>query len=438
MKYPIRRLPKIKLILSALFISLLSSNFVAIAADPTPATTLVPNYRDPEIPQVQSLSTSITKTDNQLTVLAELTVKIKSNTLNYIEINLLPKTNSQAINPKLIPPCVKLGGIKAQSNNPGGDMQTLQSRIQSADKWYVEKHVVTTILKLPPVQYPTKVPTFQDLCDGQYVVSTIILKDAAARTLTITANASSTAPVGTTAPNATSNSATQRNRFTDTPIMQTDFWVDGFPMPCSEATNLAPITSTTTVNGRATTTTSVPKSSPTIRSTCNQLLDFNRVYLNITGDSTGTTNSTGTASLPIVDYAGQAKEILNQNKQLTNQVETLSKQVESLQRRISIFQSGGKQPTEENTTGGSLPIVDYKAKADSLQKQLDALNLKLKQLTGKSLSSTKPSPRVTASTKPSVRASSRANTSNRNSNRSTWSNSRNSKNTIKPTSSPTK
>lgn len=394
----------------------------SFAADPSPSPTnsgtsntnssLIPNYRDPEIPQIQGLNTSVSKVDGQLTVLAELSVRIRSNTLNYIEINLLPKTSTGAVNPKLIPPCVKLGSIKATSTNVGGDMQTLQSRSQTPDKWYLERHVVSTVLKLPPVTYPTATPTYQDLCDGQYVVSTIILKDAAGKTLTITANAASTASI------STSTTAQARNKFTDNAIMQTDFWTDGFAMPCSPGSNLAPVTSSSTVNGRTTTTTATPTTPVTVRVPCNQTLDFNKVYISVGPGPGGATSSSGSSSLPIVDYAGQAKEMTSVNKRLTNQIEILEKQVANLQGRILIYQRGGKPAIDTSTAEGTLPLVDYRAKANALQKKVDELTAQLaKSIQGKkpatsgnSLKQTK-KPAVTASSpKPSLQSQSGQNT----------------------------
>ena len=363
-----------KSILRVLVLIFISINLIvpqsATSAEPSPATTngsLVPNYRDPEIPQLQSLQTSIQKNNDQLSVMASLSVKIHSNTLNYIEINLLPKVTQETVNPKLIPPCVKLGTIKATTNNPGGDMQTLQTRSQTADKWYLEQHVVGVTLKLPSVLYPTTTPTYQDLCDGQYVISSIVLKDAASHTITFTANAASTAPV------STSNSSTSSTvkKFTDAPIMQTDFWLDGFPMPCFPATNLAVTTSTTTINGKSTTVTNQPNSASTIRSTCNQSIDFSKVYLNVNGTASGDTGLNGTSKLPIVDYATLGKSAVEENKRLTSQIQVL-------QSRITILQGGGKVTTDAQSATTNLPIVDYKAKVDELQKQIDALTAQLK------------------------------------------------------------
>lgn len=424
------------LLICALSISLAVGN-PAIANDPSPSPTpgssasgtgtgtLTPNYRDPEIPQIQSLVTSVTKTDNQLSVLAELTVKIRSNTLNSIEINLLPKTSSTAVNPKLIPPCVKLGSIKATTNNVGGDMQTLQSRSVTSDKWYLEKHIVGTTLKLPLVLYPTATPTYQDLCDGQYVISTIVLKDAANRTLTLTANASSTAVVTTTTTTATS----ARNRFTDAAIMQTDFWTDGFDMPCTSGSNLAPVTTTTTVNGRATTTTAVPASSPTIRTPCNQAIDFTKVYINVGPGSGGETTSAGTTTLPIIDYVGEWKEATAQNKTLARQVESLTKQVSELKDRIAFFQQPGKNSSSSTNDNPSMPLIDYRAKAEALQKQLDALKAQLAQ-SGNKQTSPKPTVKTTSKATPKASTSATPKVTSRTNSRSSW----NKSPTPKPTS----
>jgi hypothetical protein len=371
--------------------------FVAIAsglpmqaghtADTSTATILTPNYRDSEIPQIQTLATSVSKTNDQLTVAAELNVKIKSNTLSSIELNLSPRTTNQAVNPKLIPPCVKLGSIKAQSATVGGEMGALQSRVKTSDGWYLERYVVTLISKLPLVLYPTAVPTYQDLCDGQYLISSIVLKDAAGHILTITANASSTAPIVTATSNqTTSNSTVASNKFLDTPIMQADFWIEGYPMPCVPTTNLAPVTTTTTVNGKSTTTSVAPKTSSTIRTACNQGVDFTKVYINASGSTNG---GIGSSPLPVVDYASQAKGALQENLQL-------KKTVDSLQQRLSNFESGKKPTVDTSTASVALPIIDYKAKADALQKQIDSLNAQLKKfgVTPKATTQSSAAPKV--------------------------------------------
>jgi hypothetical protein len=412
----------VSLLVSALLIFSPVSIENAAANDPSPspsptapsvgAGTLTPNYRDPEIPQVQSLVTSVSKTENQLSVMAELTVKIRSNTLNYIEINLLPKSTSNAVNPKLIPPCVKLGSIKATTTNVGGDMQTLQSRSTTSDKWYLEKHIVGTTLKLPLVLYPTTTPTYQDLCDGQYVISTIVLKDAANRTLTLTANAAST---------AVATAAATKSRFTDAPIMQTDFWTDGFSMPCTPGSNLAPVTTTTTVNGKATTTTSTPASSPTIRTPCNQVIDFGKVYINVGPGPSGDTSASGTTSLPIIDYVTEWKDATTQNKTLTRQVEILTKQVSELKDRITFFQQPGKATTDNSNTSTNMPLVDYRAKAEALQKQVDALKAQLAQM-GVKQATSKPTVKATAkvTTKPSAKSSATPKATSRSNSRNSW------------------
>lgn len=370
---------------------------VGNATDTSTVTMLTPNYRDSEIPQIQSLATSVSKINDQLTVVAELNVKIKSNTLSSIEINLSPRTINQVVNPKLIPPCVKLGSIKAQSATIGGEMGTLQSRVKTSDGWYLEKHVVTWVSKLPLVLYPTALSVYQDLCDGQYLISSIVLKDAAGHILTITANASSTAPAITTTSNQTTNNSTAAsNKFLDTPIMQADFWLEGYPMPCVPASNLAPVTTTTTVNGKSTVTSTAPKTSTTIRSVCNQGVDFTKVYINASGDTNG---GVGNSELPVVDYASQAKKALQENVQL-------KKIVDSLQQRLSNFESGKKPVLDTSTASTTLPIIDYKAKADSLQKQVDSLSAQLKKfgVTPKATAQSSAAPQISPSNSSSPRA----------------------------------
>ena len=383
-----------------------------------PTTTLVPNYRDPEIPQIQSLVTSASKVGDQFTLSADLGVKIHSNTLNSIEINFLPRATALNTNPKLMPPCVKLGSLKSTSVRTGADMPSLQTRVASGG-YYLEHHVVSFTAKLPPVLYSTDVPTFQDICDGQYVISTIILKDAASHTLTLTANASSTAGSTPAISNSNgsnssnnsngTNSANAKSKYTDASIMQTDFWTESLSMPCSPSTNLAPAIVNTVVGGKTTQTLAIPASSPTIRSTCNQILDFAKVYFAVDGTTANQTSMSGTSSLPVVDYVSQTKTALSENSRMKNQIEILQKQVASLQNSVSILRGGGKlpadtptlSPTSDSSTAGA--IVDYKALAASLQKQIDALKKQLPKTSSKAKAPTsKASPTSKANVAPKI------------------------------------
>ena len=54
--------------------------------------------------------------------------------------------------------------FQATTNNPGGDMQTLQTRSQTADKWYLEQHVVGVTLKLPSIDALPCVNTLPEDC----------------------------------------------------------------------------------------------------------------------------------------------------------------------------------------------------------------------------------------------------------------------------------
>jgi len=208
------------------------------------------------------------------------------------------------------------------------------------------------------------------------VISTIVVKDAANHTVTFTANASSTASLTQTTNTGSSQSTNQtspKSKFTDTSVMQADFWVDGFAMPCSPASNLAPVASSTTVNGKITTVYTQPASPSTIRSTCNQLIDFTKSYLVVNGTSSGSTGSSGTSTLPIVDYSTAGKNATTENKKLLSQIDSLNKQISILQQRVTTLQRGGKASVDTSTATSDLPIIDYKAKADALQKEVDAL-----------------------------------------------------------------
>jgi ribosomal protein L12E/L44/L45/RPP1/RPP2 len=112
------------------------------------------------------------------------------------------------------------------------------------------------------------------------------------------------------------------------------------------------------------------------------------VYLNVNGTASGDTGLNGTSKLPIVDYASIGKSAVEENKRLTSQIQVL-------QSRITILQGGGKVTIDSQNTTTNLPIVDYKAKVDELQKQIDALTAQLK---GKPIvkATSKPTSKTTA------------------------------------------
>jgi hypothetical protein len=131
---------------------------------------------------------------------------------------------------------------------------------------------------------------------------------------------------GTTSPQSTNST---KSKYTDSAIMQADFWADSYPMPCAPGNNLAPTTTNQVINGKSVPVTSNSAMPLTVRTTCNQTLDFNKAYLTVSGSGSGTTSATGTSSLPIVDYATQIQTLTAENEKLKASIAELNKQLKS-------------------------------------------------------------------------------------------------------------
>ncbi|CAB4331316.1 MAG: hypothetical protein F2690_00715 [Actinobacteria bacterium] len=349
-----------------------------------PIQTIAPVYPDTNVPQIISLSTSGEKTDNLYTLTVQLGVRVHRNTLSSVTITLLPRIDAGAlVDPIFQAPCTKLGQISSTTLAPTGELASLQTRSADGD-WYKESYVFSS---------QTKLPAGQNICLGKYVITAINIVDAAKHTLVITANQAST--------------TSAKSTFNDVATQSSNIWASHLELAkCPQAVNANPVT--TTSGGKTTTTT--PVTSASLRTTCDHTINFANVYLTAVADTsiggTGATTSTGTSTLPIVDYVSQVKSALAENVRMKSQQDQMTKQIESLQKRIEIYQGGGKPTPDPSSSGSSsaLPIVDYQKQAKELQAQVDALSKQLAAFMGK------PTAKATSKTvvkKPTAKATSK-------------------------------
>ena len=332
----------------------------------TPVQTISPVFPDTNVPQIISLTTSAEKTDGLYTLTAQLGVRVHRNTLSSVSITLSPRNEGGVtLDPIFQAPCTKLGTISSTALAPSGELASLQTRSVDGD-WYKEVYVFSS---------QTKLPAGQNICLGKYVITSINIVDAAKHTLTITANAGST--------------ATAKSTLNDVATQSSNIWASHLELAkCPQAVNVNPVT--TTSGGKTTTTT--PTTSATLRTTCDHTINFSTIYLSAVADTaiggTGATTSSGSSSLPVIDYVSQVKTALDENARMKSQQEQMSKQIESLQKRIEIYQNGGKATPDPSasgtaTAGSALPIVDYQKQAKDLQAKVDALTKQLATYTGK-------------------------------------------------------
>jgi hypothetical protein len=380
---------------SALILAILFSGNSAIAAPtPTPAASsdpaqgasdipkVAPIFADTKAPLVKSITTSTGKVDGQFNFGLQMIVRIHRNTLISASVVLSPKTlNAVEVDPIFQAPCAKFNNISLATLSPSGDLSSLQSRVIDGD-WYVETHVFTSV---------TRLPADQDICPGQYVVTSINLIDAAKHTLSISANLASTA---ITAPAAKTGTTASKTTYNDIPAQISNIWSTHLQLaPCTQAINVNPITTivpgkTTIVNGRSqtsqpTTKTEIPSTPAALRTTCDHTADFAKVYLSAVASTamggTGETKSSGSTLVPVIDYASVTKIALEENKTMKSQLEVLTKKVDGLMRTIEIYKSGGEPPAATKSEDG-LAVVDYQAKAKALEAKVTSLSKQLKAL----------------------------------------------------------
>jgi hypothetical protein len=349
-----------------------SSASASPTSAPTPAGTIVAVYPDTKAPLVKSFATSIAKEGGFFNLTVQLVARVHRNALASISIVLSPKNEGGlTIDPLFQAPCTKLGSLSSTALSSTGELASLQSRTLDGD-WYLETHVFTS---------STKLGAGQDICPGKYLISAINLVDVAKHTVSITANLGST--------------ATAKSNFNDAPSQQSNIWATHPELvTCPQAANLSPVT--TTVSGKSTTT--IPATAVTLRTTCDHTVDFTKAYIIIVPNSAissgSAATSTATNNLPIIDYVALVKTALSENDRLKSQQGILGDQIAELQKRIQIYQGGGKAtPTPSSSPGSTLAIVDYQKLAKDLQLQVAALTKELAALQPKA--TPKATPKVT-------------------------------------------
>ena len=375
------------------------------SASPSPAALPLPSpipaiYSDTKVPQIRSLTTSVEKMPGLFNLKVQMIVRVHRNTLNSINITLAPRNSASApVDPIFQAPCTKLGPIATSALSATGELASLQTRTVDSD-WYLETYAFTST---------TKLATNQDICIGDYVITALNLVDAAKHTLSITANLAST--------------ATTKNNLNDVAAQQSNIWANHIELAsCPQAINANGTTTTvpgktTVVSGKTvqlppTTTTVAPNTAITLRTTCDQTIDFARAYLSILASTSianqGVINSVGTSSLPVVDYATQTKAVMAENEKLKSQQDSMLKQIDFLKKEVQILISGGKPPVDPAATPApstsSTPAggVDYPARIKALQAQIDSLTKQNAALQSRNVGG---APRATSSSSTAPRSS---------------------------------
>ena len=295
---------------------------------PTPKSSLLPLnavYADTNVPQISDISSFSETVDGTFVLTVALSARIHRNTISSINIGLAQKTTQGAyVDPIFQEPCTKLSNISVSSLNTAGDSTALQSRAVDGD-WYLEKYVLTS---------KTPVGTNQQPCQGQYLITSMAIVDAAKHTLNVVANVASTVAVASTS--STSSSGATRNQTpssaagknNDTAIMTSNIWNTRIDLaPCSAGTNVLPtITTSSATRGTPTQTITPATIIQTNRVACAPTIniDFARPLITIVAnlDATATSTITGVglgSGLPIFDYAAVGPidtDVVKLNKQL--------------------------------------------------------------------------------------------------------------------------
>lgn len=279
---------------------------------PTPKSSLLPLnavYADTNVPQISDISSYSETVDGQFVLTVALNARIHRNTISSINIGLAQKTTQGAyVDPIFQEPCTKLGNISVSTLNTAGDSTALQSRSVDGD-WYLEKYVLTS---------KSATGTNQQPCQGQYLITSMAIVDAAKHTLNVIANVASTVAVAST--NPTSSSGAQRvqtpsntaGKNNDTAIMTSNIWNTRIDLaPCSAGTNVLPtITTSSASKGTPTQVITPATIIQTNRVACAPTIniDFSRPLITIVAnpDITSANTITGVGlggGLPIFDYA---------------------------------------------------------------------------------------------------------------------------------------
>ena len=303
---------------------------------PTPKSSFLPLnavYADTNVPQLLDISSFTETVDGEFVVTVALNARIRRNTISSISIGLAPKTTQGAyVDPIFQEPCTKLSNISVNTLNAFGDSTALQSRAADGD-WYLEKYVLKS---------KTPIGTIQQPCQGQYLITSLAIVDAAKHTLNVSANLSSTIPVASaTQTPSTGSSRTQTpsntaGRYNDNAIMTSNIWNTRLDLaPCVAGSNLAP-TITTSSAGRNTPTQVVtpPTIIQTNRLACSPTISIElarpllTILPNPDGGSLNPISGVGIGSgLPIFDYAAAGS--------LSRDVAKLNKEISDLKKKNS-------------------------------------------------------------------------------------------------------
>jgi len=303
---------------------------------PTPKTTPPPTflplsavYADTNVPQILNISSSTESVDGEFVVSVAIDARIYRNTISSLSIGLAQKTTEGVyVDPIFQAPCTKLGNLSVSTLNSAGNSTALQSRAADGD-WYRERYVLTSKTKLGTNLVP---------CQGQYLITSMSIVDAAKHTLNVVANLASTTPVAPPSTSSTPSPArsgtpqTTAAKNNDTAIMTSNVWNSRIDLaPCTAGTNLLPVMTTVNVSGKATQVLTPPTILPTNRVVCAPTInfDFSKPLITILANSDLTGLSPITAvgvggGLPIFDYAAA-----NQN----SDVEKLKKEIEELKKK---------------------------------------------------------------------------------------------------------
>ena len=307
-------IPTLGLALAFIF----SNTSVLAATSPTPSPSPVaspspsdipkisPVYSDTNVPLIKSITTSAEKVEGQFNFNLQMIVRIHRNTLTSASFIMLQKTlDKKAVDPIFQAPCAKFTNVSLSTLTPTGDLSSLQTRTIDGD-WYVETHVFTSV---------TKLPANQDVCPGQYVITSINLVDSAKHTLTISANLASTSAASNATKTPTTGTTASKATFNDVPAQTSNIWTNYLELAaCPQAVNVNPIVTvvpgkTTIVNGKSQTTppttkTEIPSTPAALRTTCDHTADFAKVYLSVT-PSTAMGGSGETKSIGSTKNLGQ-------------------------------------------------------------------------------------------------------------------------------------
>ena len=324
------------------------------AVNPSPSPTPSPSSLQPSnipvasdtsLPKIQQLIATASRSGSQFTISLGLNVQVHLNAVRSITIKFAPRYNAAArVDPSLctLPSNVSSTGSGATSSAP-----SLQSRtIVGSD--YLEVHTIvsTTTLSLG-----------QDICMGDYLLTSIALTDIAGHDLTITSNQA-----------ATTNTSLRASTNTDTPVEQSTLW-QKFPTlaPCPALSNVAPVASTQNKSAAPTVSTQT-----LTRSTCDQNINFSAPLFSVQSGGISASaipavpnpnNVSGKdGNLPLIDYASQIKTNQDLIQSLTSKNSQLLSQIKSLQNQLKKNSPG----TGKTFSKGSSKVPTPKASRNSL------------------------------------------------------------------------